>query len=713
MVELDFSIDLCKYRIRRNIKGDRSIKVDSHLLAIDDKGNETGEIEAASKKGEELKKIEELLGSTKDYVKNMNFIQEESLYQFLNRPKYAIDNDLNAILQLDYLGTIDGFCKTAINKLEKEITALEKLNSEYDKYLNENKKELENLENKLKANTDKEQQLTDLISQIEKRVKEYAELERLESQNKDLKAQLEINKEQIDNIKETLEEIQTKLNDISQKETERIELKKKVDMFENNENQLKQLQKKKEDVQEKLIKAEQELTLFKERQTQLKTLQQKDQELSNKLKSSATIEKKFKIVQKKFQEYSDSQTQISDIEKKIEENRKILNNIKKGECPLSHEKCPVAESLIDDRQKEIATLIEQKKILDDTVKATSNPEKEYIDLQKQVESFKDDKKDSNKVSEQLVELEAKVQGLADVNKSKEALEIEKKELESKKKRVQDANEKLRNDYDEYLRLEERIKDKDTLLKQIEKKAIELKKTKDALAIVETNYTTKVQEIEAFKKSKKFGDLSEIAKEKVKKQTLEKELQDVKSDSKLTEKSTDQLKKRLNQLLSPWASQAELQTETETTVHKMYKLTFFKDTLSATLTNLRERTLKEIKEQCNQMWAKFKSHSGMDTISWDDNFLPFVSVGGYDRSIYQLSASEKIMVYFSIRAALLAKLGPNFFIVADNLLGPFMKENQKVVLDLLRNIVDNTNIRQLIFTGFDVDPKFSCENRICL
>ena len=105
---------------------------------------------------------------------------------------------------------------------------------------------------------------------------------------------------------------------------------------------------------------------------------------------------------------------------------------------------------------------------------------------------------------------------------------------------------------------------------------------------------------------------------------------------------------------------------------------------------------------------------MDTIDWhEETFIPYVKVGGYERNIYQLSASEKVLVYFSIRAALLSHLTPDTFLVIDNLLGPFMKEKQQIIGGLLRDVIDNTNVKQIIFTGFDVDITLDCENKISL
>ncbi len=713
MVELDFSINLDRYRIRRIIKGEKNVKVDSFLLPIDSSNNEGPEIEVTSKKGEDLKKIEEFLDSPKDYAKIMHFIQEESIYQFLNDPKYTINTDLNAILKLDYLGTINGFCDDAIKALEKDTSTLEKKGTAYEKYLEEKKPEFESLETKSKVNTESLKQITDSIALIEKKNKDYTDLANLESEKEDLEIQIKVGKENIDNLSQTLEETQTKLDDISRKETERAELKKRVDIFENNENQLKQLRKNKEELQEKLIKAETELALFKERQTELKEFQKKEQALSNNLKSVAMIEKKFKIVEKKLQDYNGAQAQIDETSKKIGENLKILAKFKKGECPISHDNCPVAGNLMTDRQKEISTLTAQKKSLEDSIKAKSNPKKDYDDLKGQIEGFEVDKNELTQVSKKISELEPKVQGLVEVNKSKDALTTEKKDSEGKIKRIQEANEKLKNDYDQYIRLEERVKDKDTLLERIEELTAKVNKAKEDFTVVETDYAAKLKKIEEFKMSKKFEALSEIAKETAKKLALEKELQDLKTDTKVVEKGLDQLKKKSSELLSPYSTQADLQKEIETTVHKTYKMIFFRDALNATITEIQESSLKEIKENCNKMWAKFKSSAGMDSINWDDNFLPSVGIGGHDRSVYQLSASEKVLVYFSIRAALLAKLGPNYFIVADNLLGPFMKENQKVVLALLREVIDIYNIHQVIFTGFDVDATFKCENKIKL
>jgi len=80
-------------------------------------------------------------------------------------------------------------------------------------------------------------------------------------------------------------------------------------------------------------------------------------------------------------------------------------------------------------------------------------------------------------------------------------------------------------------------------------------------------------------------------------------------------------------------------------------------------------------------------------------------------LYQLIDSEKMFIYFSIRASLLAELGPNYFIIVDNLFNPFMIDNQKVVIEQIKKIVDETNINQIIFTGFDISPDVESDNHI--
>jgi len=147
------------------------------------------------------------------------------------------------------------------------------------------------------------------------------------------------------------------------------------------------------------------------------------------------------------------------------------------------------------------------------------------------------------------------------------------------------------------------------------------------------------------------------------------------------------------------------------IHKQHKIVFFQEALNLTLDELKSRKLKPIQEICNKMWHKFRLDSGKHLIAWDDNFLPILKIGGIKRNLYQLSSSEKMFIYFSIRAALLAELGPNYFIVIDNLLNPFMIDNQKIIIEQIKRIVDETNIEQIIFTGFDISPDVKSDNHI--
>ena len=155
----------------------------------------------------------------------------------------------------------------------------------------------------------------------------------------------------------------------------------------------------------------------------------------------------------------------------------------------------------------------------------------------------------------------------------------------------------------------------------------------------------------------------------------------------------QLEKQKGSLIEPYKSIGELRTEIERLIHKQHKIIFFQDALNKTLDELKSRKLKLIKDICNKMWHKFRLHSGSHLIDWDDNFLPILKIGGIERNLYQLSSSEKMFIYFSIRAALLAELGPNYFIVIDNLLNPFMTDNQKIVTEQIKQIVDETTLNK--------------------
>jgi arginyl-tRNA synthetase len=174
-----------------------------------------------------------------------------------------------------------------------------------------------------------------------------------------------------------------------------------------------------------------------------------------------------------------------------------------------------------------------------------------------------------------------------------------------------------------------------------------------------------------------------------------------------------IKEKQREFLEPYQNESEIKETLEEIVHNKYRIIFFKDSLERTLQDIRDSKLKAIKQLCNKMWVKFKESSQMHSIEWDENFKPIINMGNTKRNIYQLSASEKVLIYFSIRASLLAELGPNFFLVVDNLLNPFMKENQKIIIDLLEDVIDSTDIEQIIFTGFDISSDFTFQKKITL
>lgn len=200
-IELDFIVDDQKYRIRRNFDGKKRIYVNSYFYRINNKDEVTEEIESFSltakqkqESKEDFKKLEELLNISRDFVKNINFIQEESIYLFLGNPIFAIDEDLNKILKLNYIGQLINYCdnRKKIQKDKIEFLKKKKKNCEefldkntslindYDKSLKKKQKNITILEKKIEDINNKKE----LISSLEKMINGMNELTKKIEQQK-------------------------------------------------------------------------------------------------------------------------------------------------------------------------------------------------------------------------------------------------------------------------------------------------------------------------------------------------------------------------------------------------------------------------------------------------------------------------------------------------------------------------------------------------
>ena len=205
---------------------------------------------------------------------------------------------------------------------------------------------------------------------------------------------------------------------------------------------------------------------------------------------------------------------------------------------------------------------------------------------------------------------------------------------------------------------------------------------------------KEKEIEEYKTNFKLTDLSEIEKERRRHTDWNTQLSNININIEKNKYKIEQLSKQKDEIIGPYNSLEELEARIKKNVHEKYRIKFFQEALNLTLDDLKTRKLKSIQDFCTKMWGKFRIESGTHLIDWDKNFLPVIKIGGKERNLYQLSSSEKMFLYITIRAALLSELGPNFFFIIDNLLNPFMKENQLIMLNLITDIIKETDIHQV-------------------
>ncbi len=702
-VELDISIDGVEYRIRRNISGDKRIQVDSHLYSLID-GQESQELESVSRKGENLEKLRELMKSSKDYMKNINFILEDSIQRFIIQPKYKIEEDLNSILQLDYFGTIEEYCVQAIKELDNTSKSLEKQLTEFKSYYDKKNETLKSNEQSIKELLDKKKEIIEKVSQSQEMIKELSQLEK---EGDDLDILIEKTNKQYEETSIKLEELQSNLEQLTEKEKIFEQLKKQEENFNNNKIKIQKLQKEKEQTQKELTSITKNELLIDDREKKLVKLQNEKKILADRLRSSEQLKKDFENIKKEREDYIKFSDQLESLNSQIKISEEILENFKKGDCPISHDKCPVAGELIEKRSTILKRLKKEKKDLQNQLTALENPEKKYKDLKDKIGLIEKNTEYINSIESKILNCTSEIEDLKKNYALKSSLEKKIKELSRDIKNCGETSLILEEKHDEYTRVKERLKDKEKIIKNIEKIKGEHRKTKDKKSKLDKEREIMKEKIEKFKEN---NDIIESEKEQ-EINTKQDELPSIEIEIGKVANVIEGIKKEYAKILNPYDSESELVDVLNQTIHERYRIIFFQESLNLTLKELSNIKLQEIKEKCNQIWAQFKSSTGMDSISWNKNFIPLININGFERNIYQLSASEKSLVYFSIRAALLAKLGPNYFIVVDNLLSPFMRENQKVVLSLLNDIINESKIQQIIFTGYDIDSEFNCKNII--
>ncbi|MHA1490926.1 MAG: hypothetical protein ACTSRI_14930 [Promethearchaeota archaeon] len=712
IIEIDLTRGTDKYRIRRNISGDSRASLSSYLIKLNNTGEEIEEIEACSRKNEKLKKIDDLLPNiSRDYLKNINFIQEGSIYQFMNDPKYKIEEDLNSILQLDNLSVINGYCNDLSKEFNANTKTLEQQQKKFLSYQEQKKEELKKLEKEQEELSKILHDLKEKIEQSKEKQKIISELENLENMASELKNNIKNLDDKNAEKSKDLDELQSELDDLSKLEENYDELKKKVNLLEKNKKLLIEFEKNKKLVEGQLIDIEVKTGAVQDNKSELKNFKKKTTEIKEQTKELENYKKECANLTLEIKKYNELKNQNDALQDEIDTNNKIIKDFEKGICPISNETCPIADKLINERQEQIKKLIERKQVINTDFSRLKNPEVKYQNLEKKIKEFESLRHESKNITERTNELEKKIRQAKNLLPEKERIKKQKLEVEQKIKLLNETNDKLEIKHQEFIRNQERLKDKSSLINKItiRKKEHEDIKTKQDKGQVELD--DKNKEIELFKKKNGIEDSNEIIKEKKKMNSWKTELEKKKEEDIKNKVKIDEINKNMKQYLEPHDSVEELEKKIREVVHEKYKIDFFQDCIHLTLKELKERKLREIKESCNRIWSSFKKSSKMDSIGWDDNFIPYVSVEGNKRTIYQLSASERALIYFSIRTALLSKLGPYPFLVVDNLLGTFMKENQELMLSLVNDVISKTDIKQIIFTGFDIAPDFKCDNKI--
>lgn len=709
-VAFDFTVDGQEYRIRRNISGEKVIKTDSYIYRLEN-GREVEELESTSKKGMKLAKIEDLLKANSRFIKNINFIQEGSIPRLLNNPKTKILEDISNILQLDYFTGINGYCELGIKSIEKRVKELESQYGEAVDDLDILNDKIESIDGEIKDLKIKEEDLKKKISKVKEKLKKYIELKELNSGKEKLESQISTIKDKKDYISRDLESLESELKELKELGKKVEALKEKSVLYRKNKKRLKELRSSRQNLNNELSVVKQNDLLLKDKNSQLESFRGELKELNIAQKKLDEMTPKLKSLETQFSEYSSVVKQLDEFKGKIEHEIGIVENFKKGTCPITKGNCPVSESFIEEYTNSIEQLKRKKETIKEKLRQMENPEHAYYDLLSQKVQFKDTSENIVRIKNKIENIRKEIDTITQSEDEKKRIESESMEIDKKINLVENIIKNLLKHHEDYLSKKERVKGKEKLLSKIEDKNSEIKKTDAQISENENKVKEKQKEIEQFKSLHKIGDVMALDKENKQYDDWKKELSGINLKIENNTFKKKQFEKEKVSLIEPYKSIGELRTEIERLIHKQYKIVFFQEALNLTLDELKSRKLKSIQDICNKMWHKFRLHSGRHLIDWDDNFLPILKIGGIERNLYQLSSSEKMFIYFSIRAAILAELGPNYFIVIDNLLNPFMIDNQKIVIEQIKQIVDETNIEQIIFTGFDISPDVKSDNHI--
>jgi exonuclease SbcC len=709
-VTFDFTVDSQEYRIRRNISGEKVIKTDSYIYRLEN-GQEVEELESTSKKGEKLAKIQELLKVNSKFIQKINFIQEGSIPRLLDNPKTKIIEDISNILQLDYFIEINDYCDLGIKSIKTRIKELEGKYSEAMDDLGIIVNNINGLVGEITELKIREENLKKKISKNKEKLKKYTELKELNSRMEKLESQIITIKDKKDYISRDLEVMKSELKELEELGEEVEVLKAKSDLYRKNEVRLKELRSLCQILNNDLSKEKQSDLLLKDKKFQVERYQSELKELNNVQIEYNEIAPKLESLETQLSKYNSFVKQLDEFQKDIEYEAEIVENFENGNCPITKDNCPVSERFIEQYTSSIEQLKRKKQAIEEKLRQMENPSQAYYDLLGEKAQFKDIGESIARIKNRMENLKKEIDIITQNEDEKKRIESELMEIDKKINLIENTVNNLLKHHEDYISKKERVKGKEKLLSKLEDKNSEIKKIIAQISENENKIKDNRKEIEQFKFSHNIGEIMEVDKENKRYDGWEKELSGINIKIETNTFKIKQLEKEKVSLIDPYASIGELSTEIENLIHKQHKIIFFQETLNLTLDELKSRKLKPIQEICNKMWRKFRLQSGKHLIAWDNNFLPILKVGNIERNLYQLSASEKMFIYFSIRAALLAELGPNYFIVIDNLLNPFMIDNQKIVTEQIKQIVDETNIEQIIFTGFDISPDVKSDNHI--
>ncbi len=711
-IVFDFSVDGQEYRIRRNISGEKVVRTDSYLYRLDN-GKEVEELESISRRNEELSKTEELLKISKNFVKNVNFIQEDSIPYLLNNPKSKILGDIFNILQLDYFTELNGYCTQIVKDFEKKINQMEEKYNQalevFDTLESEIKDiQFENIELKEKLDI-----LNDNINSVKKRIQKYSNIESIIQEQNSIENKLKVENERKNSIINDIEERIKDLEIVKQIEEEIAFLEEKSEAYLNGERELENLKKEKDLLKDKFYQEQQHDILLKDKKSHLHSLELKLEDFDNALRDLGSLEKEVQDLEAQYTEFNAVVLDIKNLEDKIENEKRILESFKEGSCPITEELCPVSNNFIIKYTESLDKLYVDKKSLEKILSQLRDPNKELNTKIKEKEKLEKISEKRQEVNVELIKLKQEIVSISKNENEEEKINGEIVDLENNIKILAEKVSDMKVDHQNYIIKKEKVKDKVKIEdwindKNNQKRAIDLgieelkKKVKD--------FNEKINKL---KSEYSIDDVLKVSEEQRELEKLEKEYTTIKVELRTNEFKTQEKEKNRGSLVAPYKSPEHMLREIEKMVHNYYKVKFFQDALNLTLDELKSRKLKSIKDQCNKMWSKFHTKSGKHLIDWDEDFVPILRIGNIERNFYQLSSSEKMFIYFSIRAALLSELGPNRFIVIDNLLNPFMIENQKFILDQIKKIVEESNIEQIIFTGFDISPEVKGDNHIVI